>query len=152
MVSMNEKPRSIGDAFIIALIITFIMCLFAFPKFYHWEASKKTSNDPRVVAIWRSDHRRVCLTKKKLEFNECMKNGGKVLLGVKTSAPNEDARFMQAALRESLTEVTDIKDGRYDFLASIKAPPKNKALTCYGRKTETDCTWDGSKFHFSDPK
>lgn len=129
-----------------------MMCIFAFPKFYHWDASKKTSSDPRVVAIWSSDYGRVCLTKKDLEFNECMKNRGKVLLGAKTSAPNEEARFMQAALKESLVSVTDTEGRDYDFLASIKAPPKNRLLTCYGRKTKTDCTWDGSKFHFSDPK
>lgn len=138
-------------AIVVGVVATFALAALIFLSNFYMDRQKEieVSNNPAIVAAWKDGKNYTCLTKNTLEFRQCeKKKGEKIVIGEKTNCPGEDAAFTKAGMEKSLLAVTT-RDEDFNFFATAKAPPKNRVLTCYGHKTKTDCTWDGTRFHFS---
>lgn len=148
---MKKELEGLAPVLIsVTVTLSAIAALIFLSNFYiDRQKEIEVSNNPAIVAAWDSGKNYTCLTKDTLEFRQCeKKKGEKIILGKKTDCPNEDAAFTKAGMGKSLLAVTT-RDEDFNFFATAKAPPKNRVLTCYGHNTKTDCTWDGTRFHFS---
>lgn len=147
---MKKEAELAAPAIILGIVVTLALSALIFLSNFYMDKQKEieVSNNPAIVAAWQTGKDYVCLTKDTLEFRRCEKRGEKITLGKKTDCPNEDAAFTKAGMEKTLLAVTT-RDEDFNFFATAKAPPKNRVLTCYGHKTKTDCTWDGTRFHFS---
>lgn len=147
---MKKELEGLAPVLISVTVTLSAIAALIFLSNFYMDRQKEieVSNNPAIVAAWKDGKNYTCLTKDTLEFRICKKKGEKIVLGKKTNCPGEDAAFTKSGMEKSLLAVTT-RDEDFNFFATAKAPPKNRVLTCYGYKTKTDCTWDGTTFHFS---